>query len=134
MDTLLKFLVGFATIILFIIVADSAYADDVVKQKPRINEVAPKILSYQYNQNVVISISNIECPFPDQVKEYPWTAVAIRVDGQKMVGCYKPLDENIIRIKWKGGYFSDLPANAFLVNPDGKPQKPKPILKRELEV
>jgi hypothetical protein len=133
MDTFYKFIFGVVAFVALLFVVNNSFADETVKQKPRI-EVAPKILSYQFNENVMISISNIECPFPDQVKEYPWAAVAIRVDGQKMVGCYKPLDENMLRIIWKGGDFSDIPANAFLVSPDGKAQKPKPILKRELEV
>lgn len=86
----------------------------------------PHILSYEYNENVTISISNMPCPQKHLVGEYPYGAVALRIDGAALVGCYKKLDEDLLRIQWLGGDTTDLPANAFLVNPDGtiKPMPP----------
>ena len=49
-------------------------------------------------------------------KEYPYIAIAIRVDGDTMPGCYKNVDDDI-KIQWIGGDFSVFPANVFLVAP-----------------
>ena len=42
--------------------------------------------------------------------------MAFRADGQKLVGCYKKQDDNLIEIQWKGGDKTVIPANAFLQN------------------
>ena len=72
------------------------------------------ILSYKYNDNVVISIANVPCPHKEIAKEYPFGAVAKRIDGQFLFGCFKKENENDIKIQWIGGDISTIPANYFL--------------------
>ena len=75
---------------------------------------APKYLHWEMNDQVVVTISNMECPLPRIKSEYPFASVAKRIDGQRIMGCYKKLDENYIEISWHLGDKSILPANAFL--------------------
>lgn len=84
----------------------------------------PKYLHWKLNEHVVVTISNIECPFPQMKDEYPYASAATRVDGQKLAGCFKQLNENDIEISWYKGDKSVIPANAFL-------QKPIEIIKPE---
>lgn len=77
----------------------------------------PTILSYKYNDYVVISIASVPCPHKNLVDTYPFGAVAKRVDGQYLFGCYKKESENDIKIQWVDGDFTVLPANAFLQKP-----------------
>jgi hypothetical protein len=86
-----------------------------------------KILNYKFNQNVVISISNTSCPLKALVAEYPYAAIASRIDNQYLFGCYKKLDEDNIEIQWAKGDKSVLPANAFLVDPNGVRVVPEPV-------
>lgn len=74
-----------------------------------------KFLSMQFNKNVVIRISNIDCPVKQLKSKFPFAAVATRKDGQHLFGCYTHDQDNII-IQWAGGDQSVLPANAFLQN------------------
>lgn len=74
----------------------------------------PKYLHWEMSAQVVVTISNMECPFPRISSEYPFASVARRIDGQRIVGCYKKLDDNYIEISWHLGDKSILPANAFL--------------------
>ena len=90
------------------------------------SEEKVKILSMQYNENVTINISNIPCPFKDLKQEYPFGVMAFRIDGQKLAGCYKPLDKDLLRIQWYKGDHTDLPYNAFLLNQNGEIKKPEP--------
>ena len=78
----------------------------------------PKYLTYKYNDQVRIVISNVTCPFSQIKDEYAFAVVAFRVDGQKLVGCYKRQDENLIEIQWKAGDKTVIPANAFLQSTD----------------
>ncbi len=83
-----------------------------------LNAVAePRYLTYKYNDQVRIIISNVACPFAQIKDEYAFAVVAFRADGQKLGGCYKKQDENLIEIQWKGGDKTVIPANAFLQNP-----------------
>jgi len=77
-------------------------------------ETPIKKLHFQYNDKVVIWITNQ--PYIDKKinKEYPYIAIAIRVDGDAMPGCYKNVDDDI-KIQWIGGDFSVFPANVFLI-------------------
>ena len=83
----------------------------------------PKYLHWKLNEHVIVTISNIACPFPQMRDEYPYASVASRVDGQKLAGCFKELDANNIEIFWYQGDKSVIPANAFL-------QKPIDIIKQ----
>jgi hypothetical protein len=65
---------------------------------------------------VVIWITNQPCIDKKIDKEYPYIAMAIRVDGDAMPGCYKNVNDDI-KIQWIGGDFSVFPANVFLVAP-----------------
>jgi len=88
---------------LLVLISSTAYAE-------------PKYLTYKYNDQVRIVISNVGCPFPQIKDEYAHAVVAFRADGQKLVGCYKKQDDNLIEIQWKGGDKTVIPANAFLQN------------------
>ena len=77
-------------------------------------ETPIKKLHFQYNDKVVIWITNQPCIDKKINKEYPYIAIAIRVDGDAMPGCYKNVDDDI-KIQWIGGDFSVFPANVFLI-------------------
>ena len=48
-----------------------------------------KFLHHKFNENVVITISNIACKAPDvDKKKFPFAAVAKRIDGQFLFGCF----------------------------------------------
>lgn len=84
-----------------------------------------KYLHYKFNHNVIITISNVECPLHGIKQQYDYAVIASRIDGEKLLGCYKKQDENYIEIKWYGGDTSVLPANSFLTNPElGNKAKP----------
>lgn len=80
--------------------------------------VTPHYLHYNYSETVKIIISNVECPIPQIKDEYKFAAAAIRIDGNSLKGCYKPVDDNI-EIQWMGGDKSVFPANAFLMDREG---------------
>lgn len=85
----------------------------------------PKYLHYKYNDNVLITISNVECPLPKIQDKYQWAVLAKRIDGASLIGCFKKQDENMIEIQWYKGDITVLPANVFLVDPEkGVPAKP----------
>jgi hypothetical protein len=75
-----------------------------------------KYLHYRFNQNVVVTISNIPCPLPELKDLYPLTAVATRVDGERLLACYTHEGDEIV-IQWYKGDKSRFPANVFLINP-----------------
>ena len=50
----------------------------------------------------------------DLKKQYPYGAVALRIDGQYLFGCFTHEKDDII-IQWSGGDTSRFPANAFLM-------------------
>ena len=75
-----------------------------------------KYLHYKFNPNVVITISNIDCPIPELKDLYPWAAVATRIDGNRLLACYKNEGDTIV-IQWYKGDQSKFPANVFLTNP-----------------
>ena len=77
-------------------------------------ETPIKKLYFQYNDKVVIWITNQPCIDKKINKEYPYIAMAIRSDGDAMPGCYKNVDDDI-KIQWIGGDFSLFPANVFLI-------------------
>ena len=79
-------------------------------------ETPIKKLYFQYNDKVVIWITNQPCIDKKINKEYPYIAMAIRSDGDAMPGCYKNVDDDI-KIQWIGGDFSVFPSNVFLVAP-----------------
>jgi hypothetical protein len=75
-----------------------------------------KYLHYKYNQNVIITISNIVCVLPELKDLYPLTAVATRIDGDRLLACYTHEGEDVV-IQWYKGDKSRFPANVFLSNP-----------------
>lgn len=84
-----------------------------------------KYLHYKFNHNVIITISNVECPLQGIKQQYDYAVIASRIDGEKLLGCYKKQTEDLIEIKWYGGDISVMPANAFLINPElGNKAKP----------
>ena len=83
-----------------------------------------RFLHYQFNDRVVITISNAPCTDKSLVKEYPYAVVATRIDNQFLKGCFKDSNKDDIEIQWLQGDKTILPANVFLVNPDGTKQEP----------
>jgi len=84
-----------------------------------------KYLHYKFNDKVVITISNVDCPIPGIKQQYDYAVIASRIDGEKLIGCYKKEDEDNIKIQWYKGDVTVLPANVFLVNPEqAVPVKP----------
>jgi len=75
-----------------------------------------KYLHYSYNKNVIITISNIVCVLPELKDLYPLTAVATRIDGDRLLACYTHEGEDIV-IQWYKGDKSRFPANVFLSSP-----------------
>lgn len=102
MDKLPDIVAAIVIFVLFLFFAVDSRAED-------------KFLSMQFNKNVVIRISNIDCPVKQLKSKFPFAAVATRKDGQHLFGCYTHDQDNII-IQWAGGDQSVLPANAFLQN------------------
>jgi hypothetical protein len=78
---------------------------------------ADKFLTYHFNKNVVIKISNVPCPVKEIKAKYPWAVVATRIDGDHLFGCFTHEVDNIV-IQWAAGDKSVFPANVFLVNPE----------------
>ena len=76
-----------------------------------------KFLSYQFNENVIIRISNIACPVKSISKDFQFAVVAIRKDGEILPGCFTHDKDNIV-IQWIKGDQTVLPANVFLMKPD----------------
>ena len=75
-----------------------------------------KFLNFKFNENVVITISNVPCKVPSiDSKKYPYAVLARRVDRQFMFGCFTH-DKDDIVIQWAGGDQSKFPANVFLVD------------------
>lgn len=73
-----------------------------------------KFLQYQFNENVIIKISNIPCKIPAiDNKKYPYAALAKRSDNQYLFGCFTN-EGDIIVIQWAEGDQTRLPANYFL--------------------
>lgn len=77
-----------------------------------------KYLHYNYNDSVKIIISTMACPFPEVKAKYPLAAAAIRIDGQSLKGCYKPVGDDV-EIQWQAGDISTFPANNFLLDMEG---------------
>lgn len=77
-----------------------------------------KYLHYKFNQNVIITISNAACPIPKIKDQYDYAVVASRIDGAKLIGCYRKDSEDNIRIQWYKGDVTVIPANAFLIHPE----------------
>ena len=77
-------------------------------------ETPIKKLYFQYNDKVVIWITNQPCIDKKIGKEYLYIAMAIRSDGDSMPGCYTNIKDDI-KIQWIGGDFSIFPANVFLI-------------------
>ena len=71
-------------------------------------------LHYKFNENVVITISNVKCPIEQLTNEYPYAAIASRIDNQHLFGCYTHKNDDIV-IQWAGGDKTILPDNAFLM-------------------
>jgi hypothetical protein len=74
-------------------------------------------LHYNYNENVTIWISNQPCGLSKYKKAFPWSAAAVRKDGEILEGCFNG-HNNTIEIQWKDGDRSKFPADAFLNNKD----------------
>jgi hypothetical protein len=76
-----------------------------------------KKLHFNFNDSVTIWISNQACTLPKYKQEFPWSAAAVRKDGEILEGCFTGHDEVIV-IQWKDGDRSKFPANAFLITKD----------------
>ena len=74
-------------------------------------EAPDEYLVYQYNENVRIVLSKVECPKPYDGKR----AAAQRVDKQYLKGCWinDPTIKGNIKIQWIDGDASTFPATNF---------------------
>lgn len=88
--------------------------------------VKNKYLTYQYSDTVRITISNVPCMLIGIKEKYDWAIRADRIDGNKLIGCFKKQDENYIEIQWYKGDTTVLPANAFLQPKLEDAEKAKP--------
>jgi hypothetical protein len=79
-------------------------------------EESTKFLQYKFNERVVITISSSECPFWELKEAYEYAALAKRIDGAMLVGCYTHHKDDIV-IRWLHGDETTLPANVFLAKP-----------------
>jgi len=85
-----------------------------------------RYLHYKYNQNVIITISNVPCPLPELKDLYPYAAIATRIDGERLLACYTHKADNVV-IQWYQGDQSIFPANVFITSPElDKSYKQKP--------
>lgn len=100
MDKMPDIIAAIVILLLFLFFAIDSRAED-------------KFLSFQFNDKVVIRISNIDCPIKQLKTNFPFAAVASRKDGQHLFGCFTHKGDDIV-IQWAGGDQSVLPANAFL--------------------
>ena len=80
-----------------------------------------KTLSYNYNDIVTITISNVPCPMAKLAKTHPYTAIAVKYTDKDHVkvadamnACWTNKGDDI-EIQWVGGDKSVFPANYFLV-------------------
>ena len=72
-----------------------------------------RFLKYKYNENVELVISNVVCPLKELKDKFPYAAVANRIDGEHLVGCFNHKGDDIV-IQWYHGDQTILPANFFL--------------------
>ena len=83
-----------------------------------LNAAAPiRKLHFNFNDSVTIWISNQPCTLSKYKTKFPWSAAAVRKDGEILEGCFNGAGEVVV-IQWKGGDQSRFPANAFLQNKD----------------
>ena len=75
-----------------------------------------KYLYYKTNENVVITISNIVCVLPEYKNLYPLTAMATRINGDRLLACYAYEGDDVV-IQWFKGDTIRFPANVFFANP-----------------
>ena len=75
-----------------------------------------KYLHYKYNENVVVTISNIVCVLPEYKNLYPLTAMATRINGDRLLACYAYEGDDVV-IQWFKGDTIRFPANVFFANP-----------------
>ena len=84
----------------------------------------PRILSFDYNDIVTISISNVPCPVAKLAKTHQYVAIAVKFTdsthtklADAMNACWTHKGDDI-EIQWMGGDKSVFPANYFLVKGD----------------
>lgn len=81
---------------------------------PTLVSAESKFLYYKYSDTVILAISNINCPYDNIKTEYQYGAFAYRIDGDKLSGCFKKLNNDEIQIQWYKGDTTVLPVNVFL--------------------
>ena len=72
-----------------------------------------KMLTFKYNEHVIINITNQPCPDKDMNKNFTNVAFAARDDGALLPGCFTH-EKDMVIIKWKDGDVSSIPADYFL--------------------
>jgi hypothetical protein len=72
-------------------------------------ELKPEYKYYQFNEHVMIVQTDMACPIKPHVNEYPQAVVAFRLDGSRLVGCYKIVKNEMV-IQWQdlNGYVGDI--------------------------
>ena len=81
----------------------------------------PKVLSFDYNDIVTISISNMPCPIDKLAKTHPYVGIAVKYTDKDHVkvadamnACWTHKGDDI-ELQWPGGDKSYFPANYFLI-------------------
>ena len=83
-----------------------------------------RTLSYNYNDIVTISISNVPCPVTKWVKTHPYVAIAVKYTdsthtkvADTMNACWTHINDDI-ELRWQTGDKSYFPASYFLLKGD----------------
>ncbi len=81
----------------------------------------PRLLHFNYNEIVTISISNAPCPLAKLAKTHPYTAIAVKYADKNhdrvldaLNACWTHRGDDI-EIQWVHGDKSVFPANYFLI-------------------
>lgn len=88
---------------------------------PDVQAAEPRLLSYDYNDIVTISISNAPCPLAKLAKTHPYAAIAVKFTDKERIkvadalnACWTNKGDDI-ELQWVGGDKSVFPANYFLI-------------------
>lgn len=77
------------------------------------------LLHYRFNKDIIITISNITCPYADLPKKYTRASVAEHSSGKYIAGCYALKGDNEVEIKWRRGDVVIVPGEGFLKGDKG---------------
>jgi hypothetical protein len=95
---------------------ESKYKVEADQSKIKLDVNQPLDLTYyRYHEQVIIAKSNLDCPFKKLSDKYPKAIVANRIDGEKIFGCYREQNKDII-IQWTIGDGSVFQQSQFSID------------------